>query len=75
MARESKNSGEAVNRSFPARVSGFFAGVKSEYSKIIFPNKTDVRKETIAAIVVSVIVGALIFGLDTVLKELLGLIL
>ena len=66
---------DAKKLSLFGRIGHFFDGVKAEYSKIIFPNQTDVRKETIAAIVVSVIVGALIFGLDTVLKELLGLIL
>ena len=57
------------------KAGSFFDGVKSEFSKIIFPNQEDLKKETIATIVVSVLIGLLIFGLDTVLKALLGLIL
>ena len=73
MADKAKNSAE--NTSAAGKVSSFINGVKAEFSKIIFPTQEDLKKETIATIVVSVLIGLLIFGLDTGLKALLGLIL
>lgn len=73
MAGEAKNSGEAL--SLGGKIKAFAEGVKTEFSKIIFPNQEDLKKETIATIVVSVLIGLLIFLLDTVLKTLLGFIL
>ncbi|MBO7514830.1 MAG: preprotein translocase subunit SecE [Lachnospiraceae bacterium] len=47
---------------------GFFKGVKTEFSKILWPKKEDVAKETVAVISVSAAVGALIFVADAVFK-------
>ena len=74
MAAEAKGSKEA-KPSLVESITGFFAGVRTEYSKIIFPNQETLKRETIATITVSVIIGALIFVLDTILKTLLGFIL
>ena len=57
------------------KIGNFFRGVKTEYSKIIFPNADTLKKQTTAVIVISVIIGALIFVLDLVMKYLLGLVL
>ncbi|MDO4488452.1 MAG: preprotein translocase subunit SecE [Eubacteriales bacterium] len=57
------------------KVVDFFKGVKSEYSKIVFPNMETLKKDTTATIVISVIIGLLIFLLDMGMKYLLGLIL
>ena len=73
MADKANNSAGDVSAA--GKITSFVNGVKAEYSKIIFPNQEDLKKETIATIVVSVLIGLLIFGLDTVLKALLGLIL
>lgn len=53
---ESKGVGE--------RVSGFIAGVKGEFGKIIWPTREDIVKQTAAVVVVSVICGALIAVMD-----------
>ena len=53
----------------------FFKGVKAEYSKIIFPNQEDIKKQTVATLMVSVAIGLLIFVIDLVYKYLLGFIL
>lgn len=74
MAGEAKNS-DTLKPSLGARIKSFVEGVQTEYSKIIFPNQEDLKKETIATITVSVFIGLLIFILDTALKSLLGLIL
>ncbi len=70
-----KANSSAERTSAAGKLSSFANGVKAEFSKIIFPNQEDLKKETIATIVVSVLIGLLIFGLDTGLKALLGLIL
>ena len=57
------------------KIGDFFRGVKTEYSKIVFPNMETLKKNTTAVIVISVIIGALIFVLDLVMKYLLGLVL
>ena len=58
-----------------AKITEFFKGVKAEYSKIVFPNAETLKKDTTAVIVISVIIGVLIFLLDMGLKYLLGLFL
>ena len=66
---------EASRRSFGKKVSDFSAGVKSEFAKIIFPNRERVQKETVTVIIVSILTGAMIFALDFIMKYLLGFIL
>lgn len=61
--------------SFFTGIVDFFRSVQSEYRKIIFPSMETLKKETIATIAVSIIIGAVIFLLDTGFKELLGLVL
>ena len=75
MAGEARNAEAAENKSLFARIADFFRGVKAEYGKIIFPNQEDLKKQTIATLVVSVFVGVLIFVIDFILKYLLGFIL
>ena len=58
-----------------SKIVDFFKGVKSEYSKIVFPNMDTLKKDTTATIVISVIIGLMIFLLDMGMKYLLGLIL
>lgn len=57
------------------KIGNFFKGVKTEYSKIVFPNGETLGKQTTAVIVISVIIGVLIFLLDLGMKYLLGLVL
>ena len=67
--------GEAKKASLFERVKGFFEGVKSEFSKIVFPNQEDLKKQTIAVLIASVLISLLILIIDTILKYLLGFIL
>lgn len=46
----------------------FFKGVKSEFSKIIWPSKDSLVKETVAVVVVSVVLGAIIAIVDVGVK-------
>jgi len=47
-----------------SKIGGFFAGVKAEFTKIIWPTKDDIIKQTTAVVIVSVICCALIAVLD-----------
>ena len=48
----------------PAVKKSFFKGIKSEFKRIIWPDRDSVTKETIAVVVVTVILGLIIAGLD-----------
>ncbi|SFG14526.1 preprotein translocase subunit SecE [Oribacterium sp. WCC10] len=56
-------------------IQGFFNGLRTEFNKIIFPNRQDVIKETTATIVVSLLIGVVIAVLDLIMKTGLGFIL
>ena len=47
---------------------GKLSQIKAEFKKVIWPDKTTVRKETTAVVVVSVLLGVLIALLDIVLR-------
>ncbi len=42
----------------------FWNGVKAEFKKITWPDKDDLLKQSIAVVVISVVVGAIITVLD-----------
>ena len=66
---------EVQKASLFERIKEFFKGVRSEYSKIIFPNQEDLKKQTAAVIIASFCISLLILLIDTVLKFGLGFIL
>ena len=48
-----------------AKKSGsWFKGLKAEFNKIIWPNREEVRKQTIAVVLISLVVGLVIAVLD-----------
>ena len=51
---------------FPAQ--SWSDGLKADFNKIIWPNKDDLVKQTVAVTVVSVILGALITVIDSVVQ-------
>ena len=53
----------------------FFKGLKTEYKKIVFADKETVAKQTVAVVVMSVFIGALIGVLDMIMKFGLSFIL
>ena len=46
----------------------FFKGLKKEFRKVTWPDKEDIKKETIAVVVVTVLLGVAITFLDTAFK-------
>lgn len=46
----------------------WFKGMKSEFKKIIWPDKESLAKQSIAVVIVTVIVGIIIYVLDYLIK-------
>ena len=46
----------------------FFDGVKAEWNKIIWPDKDQLTKQTVAVVIVTIVVGVVISLLDTALQ-------
>lgn len=44
-------------------------GLKAEFRKIIWPSREDIRKETTAVVVVSVLLGVIIAVLDFIVQH------
>lgn len=53
----------------------FFRNLKTEFKKIIWPDKKRVARQTVAVVSVSVVVGVLIAVIDAAVKFGLGFIL
>ncbi len=66
--------GDTVNNEGVQKKS-FFAGVKSEFSKIVWPDKDTVTKQTIAVMSSAVALGLIIAILDLIIKFGLSFIL
>ncbi|MBQ8326659.1 MAG: preprotein translocase subunit SecE [Lachnospiraceae bacterium] len=47
---------------------GFFKGIKQEFKKITWLDKTAMLKQSVAVVGISVVVGAIIVLLDTVIQ-------
>ncbi len=53
---------------------GFVEGLKAEFKKIIWPNKTTLGKQAVAVTIISVILGVIIALLDTVIQYAINFI-
>lgn len=51
-----------------AQKTPFFKGLKAEFKKIIWPDKTTLAKQTTAVVSVSVILGIIITVIDILVK-------
>lgn len=59
--KDKKNKNEKKGQSF-------FAKHKAEFKKIKWPSRQELFKETVVVIIVSLAVGVIIYGIDTVLQ-------
>lgn len=66
---------DAKKLSLSQRIGRFFDGVKAEFAKIIFPDRETLRKQTVVVAIVGLLLGALIFVIDFIMKYLLGFVL
>lgn len=48
--------------------TGFFDGVKVEFKKISWPDKTSIIKQTVAVVVISLVLGVIITILDFIVQ-------
>ena len=58
-----------------AKISLIFRGLKSEYNKIIFPSREKLIKDSISVFIISIIIGAMIFALDSIINFGFGFVL
>ncbi len=54
---------------------GFFSGVKSEFKRIVWPGKGTVARQTLAVVLVTIVLGVVIVVVDNIINSGLGLIL
>ena len=59
--------GEASNKS-KGSVKKWFAGLKAEFSRIIWPDKATIIRQTVVVVVITIIVGVLISLIDSVVQ-------
>ena len=57
------------------KISDFLNGIKAEFKKIVWPNKDDIVKQTIAVISSSIVRGIIISILDFIFKVLLNFVI
>ncbi len=56
----------------PAKKDSFFAGVKKEWNKIIWPTRDDLVKQTSLVIVISIVMGVIITVVDSAALQLVN---
>lgn len=52
-----------------------FKGIKAEFNKIVWPDKETLTKQTIAVVIVTFLLGVIIYLLDFVIEIGIGFIL
>ena len=60
--------GDAVKATENPEKKSFFKGLKSEFKKIVWPDRKKLTKETTAVVIISVILGIIISVIDLVIK-------
>ena len=58
-----------------AQKRSWFSGLKAEFKKIVWPDKEALAKQSVAVITVTIILGAIIYVLDTVFEYGMGFII
>ena len=56
--------GDSAKSDKTSKLVKFWNGVKAEFKKITWPDKDDLIKQSVAVVVISVVVGAIITVLD-----------
>lgn len=59
---------ETTNATEKAPKKSWFKGLKAEFKKIIWPDKDSLVKQSAAVVVITIVLGAVIALLDTVIK-------
>lgn len=56
--------GDSAKSEKTSKLVSFWNGVKAEFKKITWPDKDDLLKQSVAVVIISVVVGAIITVLD-----------
>ncbi len=56
------------NNGITQKGKGWFKGLKSEFKKIVWESREDVTRETIAVVLISLVLGILITLIDSALQ-------
>ena len=56
-------------------MSAFFTGIKAEFKKVIWPDKKSALKESVATVIVAIVIGLLVAVIDKAVQFGLGFIL
>ncbi len=72
---EAKPAKEASKKENAPKKKSFFAGVRSEFKKIIWPDKATVARQTLAVVLVTIVLGVIIVVVDNLIQSGLGFIL
>ena len=56
--------GDSAKSEKTSKLVKFWNGVKAEFKKIVWPDKDDLLKQSVAVVIISVVVGAIIAVLD-----------
>lgn len=59
--------GEVANTTEKAPKKSWFKGLKAEFKKIVWPDRETLTKQSIAVIIVTVLLGVIIFLLDFII--------
>ena len=65
---DSVKTGKASKKEQASKMSLFLKGVKAEFKKISWPDKTKLFKQSVAVVCISVVLGLLISVLDTIIQ-------
>ncbi len=57
-----------------ARKKSFFKGLKGEFKKIVWPDQKTLTRQTVTVIVLSLVIGAFIAGIDLLFSTGIGYI-
>ncbi|GFI62233.1 protein translocase subunit SecE [Clostridiales bacterium] len=63
------------NKNSKPTLSEKLVDCKAEAKKIIWPNRETIKKNTVTVIITSLLIGAIIFGMDTVYTTVLNLVI
>ena len=64
---EGKKMAEATKKK-ESRINTWWTGVKAEFSRIIWPDKATIIRQTVVVVVITIIVGVLISLIDSVVQ-------
>ncbi len=60
--------GETANTTEKVQKKSWFKGLKAEFNKIIWPDKESLAKQSVAVIVITVVLGIVISIFDMIVK-------